>query len=551
MGAAAIYFHPDGFDTSTDRLLGRHSAGESFLRGLIRYGSSPRLDLWNATGGDEAKLGQLIRRIEPTDRPTRWVAREARAQLSDPGVLHLPTPSLPQEAWRRLAFGARRYAISGITHTTASANVMGLLPNFLIAPLEDHDALICTSNAVRAAVETQIDMMRDYMRGEYGPRRRPEAQRVTIPLGVNCSDFGASDEHRRAWREKLGIPAEAFVALYVGRFNVKAKMNPALMALALERAAKRIDAPIYWVNSGWAENAAAETAYEEETRKLCPSVAFVRVDGRAPDVRFSIWSVADMFISFSDNIQESFGLTPVEAMAAGLPSVVSDWDGYRDTVRDGLDGFSIPTIAPRGGLGGDLAYWYENDWLSYANYIGAVGQYTAVDLRAAEQAIVDLASNPDLRARMGREAQAQARRVFDWSVIVPQYEALWGEQNARRLAAGALPSPQANPYAPDPFTLFASYPTRPLSQDDVVTLSDGMTWDLAKAQLAAPFASYGGFNRPRPQELEHMVDRLHELGPATVATLRALFEPARRPFIERGLIWLARFNVVEIDQPPS
>ena len=132
---------------------------------------------------------------------------------------------------------------------------------------------------------------------------------------------------------------------------------------------------------------------------MCSSDLFVRVDGRAPDVRFSIWSVADMFISFSDNIQESFGLTPVEAMAAGLPSVVSDWDGYRDTVRDGLDGFSIPTIAPRGGLGGDLAYWYENDWLSYANYIGAVGQYTAVDLRAAEQAIVDLASNPDLRAR--------------------------------------------------------------------------------------------------------------------------------------------------------
>ena len=28
-------------------------------------------------------------------------------------------------------------------------------------------------------------------------------------------------------------------------------------------------------------------------------------------------------------------------MAAGLPVVVSDWDGYRDTVRDGVDGFRI------------------------------------------------------------------------------------------------------------------------------------------------------------------------------------------------------------------
>ena len=66
------------------------------------------------------------------------------------------------------------------------------------------------------------------------------------------------------------------------------------------------------------------------------------VDGRPADTRFSIWSVADIFISFSDNIQETFGLTPVEAMAAGLPSVVTDWDGYRDTVRHGIDQHFVP-----------------------------------------------------------------------------------------------------------------------------------------------------------------------------------------------------------------
>ena len=29
-------------------------------------------------------------------------------------------------------------------------------------------------------------------------------------------------------------------------------------------------------------------------------------------------------------------------MAAGLPVVVSDWDGYRYTVTDGVEGFRIP-----------------------------------------------------------------------------------------------------------------------------------------------------------------------------------------------------------------
>ena len=30
-------------------------------------------------------------------------------------------------------------------------------------------------------------------------------------------------------------------------------------------------------------------------------------------------------------------------MAAGVPLVVSDWNGYRDLVRNGIDGFRVPT----------------------------------------------------------------------------------------------------------------------------------------------------------------------------------------------------------------
>jgi len=547
---AAICLHPDGFDTTTGRLLGRHSAGESFLRGLIRHGASPTLHLWNMTGLNQAKISALVDRIEPPRRQVRWIGPGGRVQLENPGVMHVPSPALPPEAWRRVPHGSRRYAITGITHTTASATVMGFLPNFLIAPLEDHDALICTSSAVRQAVDTQIEMMREYMRGEYGARKRPEAQRVTIPLGVNCADFSTTPEHRRAWREKLDIPDDAIVVLYVGRFSVKAKMNPALMAMALERAAQRLDKPIYWVNSGWAESEPELQAYHRDAQQLCPSVVYREVDGRPPDVRFSIWSVADLFISFSDNIQESFGLTPVEAMAAGLPSVVSDWDGYRDTVRDGLDGFRVPTLGPRPGLGGDIAHWYENDWLNYEDYIGATGQYTAVDLTAAERAIVELASNKDLRMRMGAEARAQARRVFDWSVIIPQYEALWAEQNARRLTTPAVTSPQLNPFAPDPYSLFAGYPTRNLSQQDIVSLPEGMSWAVAQPILDGPLAAYSGFNRPRPPELQTILGHLAANGPVTVANVRAQFEPARRAYIERGLIWLARFSVVDIREAP-
>ena len=46
MQNAALFFHPNGFDTTTGRLLGRHSAGESFLRGFVRHAEIDELVLW-------------------------------------------------------------------------------------------------------------------------------------------------------------------------------------------------------------------------------------------------------------------------------------------------------------------------------------------------------------------------------------------------------------------------------------------------------------------------------------------------------------------------
>jgi glycosyltransferase involved in cell wall biosynthesis len=414
----------------------------------------------------------------------------------------------------------------------------------LLAPLHDYDALICTSAAVRASVETELDGVRDYLAQEYGQRRRPEPQRVTIPLGINVEDFAVSAADRKAWRERLEIPEDAVVALYVGRFSAHAKMNPALMALALEQAAKRTSRPIYWVNSGWAASEQAEQAHHKNSRALCPSVHYRGVDGRPADVRFSIWSVADFFISFSDNIQETFGLTPVEAMAAGLPCVVTDWNGYRDTVRDGQDGFRIATYAPRPGDGGDLAHAFAEGTMPYSTYVGAAAQYTAIDLAAAAQAIVDLVENPDLRRRMGAAARAHAERVFDWSVIIPQYQALWAEQDARRRAAPALRTAPGNPFRPDPFTLFGGYPTQHLQPSWRVSLPPGATWADAAAVLSSPLATYAGINRLSLGAAAKVFHWLEQNGPATVAQTVEPFDAGGRALVQRSLLWMARFGAI-------
>jgi len=548
MSRAAIHLHPDAHDTTGSRLVGRRAAGESFLRGWMRHATAPQLDAFAEPWHVEA-LQAVLQRLGPPSRPFRWIHTTQRGALQRVGVLQTPGPTLADEAWARRGQGQRAYSICGVTHTISTPRVMDMLSQMLVAPVEGHDALICTSRAVRAAVEAQLAGVRDWLAQEYGgPRRRAEPQLATIPLGVHAADFTPRPDQRAAWRRRLDIADDAVAALYLGRFNRREKMNPALMAIALERAAQASGASLCWIKVGRA-GTDEEAATWAAAKALCPTVACRTVDGFDPNVA-TIWNAADLFLSLSDNIQESFGLTPVEAMAAGLPCVVSDWNGYRDTVRDGQDGFRIPTVAPPPGDGVDLAYWLANGWTGYTDYVGATAQYVAIDYAKAAESIAALATNPDLRARMGRAGRARARDVFDWAAVIPQYEALWAELDARRAAATSGDAPTlANPFRPDPFRLFAAYPTRTLGPDWRVRLTPGVDPAAAADLLAGPLAAYSAVNQPSPEDRRALLDWLAQRTDASVAEATAGFPAGLRPAMARSLLWIARYGVVELSAP--
>lgn len=551
MSNAALYLHSDAYDTTGSRLMGRHAAGESFLRGFLRHADVEKFYFYNGTAGPQQGLAALVNRIQPPTKPSQWLAMRNLRGLGEPGCLYYPAPDLPTFAWSRLPFGSHLYSLCGVTHTTASQGTMDIVANMFTAPVQPWDGLITTSSAVRASVEREMEAVKDDLAGRLGATKFPLPQLTTIPLGVNADDFATSPEHRRAWRERLDIPQDAIVALYVGRLHMAAKMNPALMAMALEEAARRTGKEIYWVVSGWGATEAYDAKHHALTQELCPSIHYRVVDGRPADTRFSIWSVADFFISFSDNIQETFGLTPVEAMAAGLPSVVTDWDGYRDTVRHGIDGFRIRTIAPRPGLGRDLAYQHANGWMAYELYLVSAAQLTAMDNQAAADAIVALVDDPGLRKRMGAAAYERARTVFDWSAVVPQYQAFWAELAARRRAAAASIEVNAsiidNPRRLDPFTLFESYPSDVLTPKALVRVPSGMTWEVALGRLSGGLATIGNWPHPNLQEMAAAFEFFQSRPQSSVEALLAQFPAGRHSLIERGLLWLAKFDVLHIE----
>ena len=552
MTNAAIFFHPDGYATDRERLMGRHSAGESFLRGFIRHAEIDRLHLWKAKNQAHAEFEALLNGVEPARQPVRWIPMQDRVSLSDPGCVFYSSPTIAEEAWRRRRYGRTRYSLCGLTHTTATHRAIDAIADLVIAPLESWDGLICTSAAVRASVDLQLEAVREDLRRRLGATRLPEPQLATIPLGVNGEDFRHDPAARTAWRDRLGIPEDAFVALYVGRLNVLAKMNPALMAQALERTAAQIDRPVHWIVSGWSPTEADWKSFHQETRAFCPSVTYHPVDGRKPDTRFTIWSAADVFISFSDNIQETFGLTPAEALAAGLPCVVTDWDGYRETVRHGVDGFRIATVAPRPGLAEDLVFHHDNGWIRYENYVGAVAQMVSIDLAAATQALVELAQNPDLRHRMGAAACQRIEEALDWKAVVPQYQAFWADLAQRRAAASPEPPQVAaqikNPRRMDPLTLFASYPTQALKPGDRVRLGVAADWAAAEALMSRNLVAAGQWAMALPAERKAIFDQVAAAGVAPVQDIVNAAHPDRRPFVERSLTWMMKFDVLRLER---
>lgn len=550
---AAISYQPEGYDTSRQKLMGRHAAGEGFLKGFQRHGGVDTLYCYAATKEFAGHFQRLVAGFG-NKRPVRWLDESDAASPRGPGTLYLPDPSLAAAAWRRRAVGQKLYSITGITHTTASAGAMDWIAGLLTAPVQEWDALICTSTVVRETIELVLAQQQEYLSARMGAAHFTRPQLPIIPLGVDTEAFAPDARGRAAARAALGLGPEDVAVLFVGRLSFHAKAHPLPMYLGLERAALALarggGRKIHLIQAGWFANDFIENAFKNGAKQFCPSVTCTFLDGRKADLRQQAWNAADLFTSLSDNFQETFGLTPIEAMAAGLPGVVSDWNGYRDTVRDGIDGIRVPTLMPRAGLGADLADRHAAGIDTYDLYCGYSSQFVAIDPNAAAKAYLKLIEDAPLRQRMGEAARLRAIDTFDWSVVVRRYQALWLELAERRAAgtenAARKSGAPANPSRLDPFLSFASYPSAILSGSHVVAAAQGADGARLQILLQSPLISFAKPMAPDPDDCARILADLQRRGPLSVADILADAPDSRRDRIERGLAWLAKLGLLSI-----
>lgn len=537
----AFCIEADAYSTAS-KIMGRQAAGQGFLRGLgrtwpqgvlraVATGKFDRGDMQRTLAG-----GHFQGDLRLSQPPEFEGARET-------GALYYPAPPIPDMVRYRNRIAPDAYSVFGVTHTISSDRALDGIAALATYPYMPWDALICTSHAAKQVVDAIIAETQEDLRRHTTATSFETLQTPIIPLGVNCDDWAPSPGGKAQARARLGLASEEVVFLFAGRLAFHAKANPAPLYQALQAVSGA--AKLVLIEAGLFPNEAVRDAYRAAQTALAPDVRFIHAAGDDAQAYSDAWGAADVFTSLSDNVQETFGLTPVEAMAAGLPVVASDWNGYRSNIRHGVDGFLIPTIAPPPGAGDDIGMSVTTGAMSYDRQIGLLSLGVTVERAPLQDALRTLATDPTLRARMGAAGRARAREVFDWPVVLRAYDALVSDLAGIRAAgAGRAAAPWRT--RSDPFSRFEVFATRTTQDDEIVTLNSGADTLLARiSELSLASYSFQAVFLDLETVRRLVAHLAAEDAPTTVEALLQVGGGATPP-TRRALGWLYKFGIVEI-----
>ena len=320
----AIYYHNDGFNIKGNRIMGRQAAGWSFLKGVINSNPS-NLGLYIQNEDQKISASNGIKAILRKDQKIEidWIPFSQPNLSAKYGGIFFPGPDLNEYSFHRSFHGHDTYSLVGITHTTASHGVMSSLRQIESSSLMPWDAIICTSSCVLDTVEKIIDHRYQRLKSKFNISKPELPLLPVIPLGLDVDEFNYSEDFKKKSRLSLGINDEDIVIAYVGRLSFHAKAHHLPMYLAIEEISKELKdgQKIHIIQTGWFANDFVKDSFVEEGIKICPSIKFHFLDGKNQDNKHKTLAAGDIFVSLSDNIQETFGLTPLLNLTQNKPLI--------------------------------------------------------------------------------------------------------------------------------------------------------------------------------------------------------------------------------------
>ena len=448
-------------------VVGRQVAVDAFVLALLRHGRrfDYSLYVYPRQGPEITKrLGRGPARGHVRDR------RELGA-LGQGGFAAWHEPQFDSYASFALRVRSRSHWPITILHHSLSYKELlhaSVLPLLLARPRR-YDALVTTSSSAEKALRRIVEHVAGRFNEEHGTSLSYRGRFERIPLGVDTDRF--RPRNRALGRSRFGLERDAFVLLWVGRLSAidKADLLPLVRCFAeLKRGNPKRKLRLVCAGSEHPNDPFGEAIMGFARRLgVGEAVTVLKRDERVEECKELLYAAADVFVSPVDNVQESFGLAPIEAMACGIPQIVADWNGYRDSVRHGETGFLVDTVWAdcQGDLGSDA---FLSD--TACDHL-ALSQSVAVDMGALSLCIQRLMDEPALRKAMAAQSRRRALEKYAWPVVIHSYEALWAELSAE---AKRAPGPVAGGgrYAmPDYGGFFRAYASREIGSQTALRLT--------------------------------------------------------------------------------
>ena len=206
-----------------------------------------------------------------------------------------------------------------------------------------------------------------------------------VPNGVDVDKFQAPGRLRRDVRGQFGIPEAAPLVVSVGRLIGWKGLH-----VIVEAMASVPDLHYLVIGKGDERSRLSELAAQ---LGLAERVHFAGVQSH--DELPSLLQAADLFVQPSIG-EEAFGISVVEAMAAGLPALVSRNGGMVEIVEDGHTGRLLPPA----------------------------------DVNAWAEALGALTRDPAMREKLGAQARSHVTANFTWAANACRLAALIEETRA-------------------------------------------------------------------------------------------------------------------------
>jgi glycosyltransferase involved in cell wall biosynthesis len=230
----------------------------------------------------------------------------------------------------------------------------------------------------------------------------PEERFHCIYGGVDVDRYHPrGDAERKVLRERLGIPVEARVAVSVGAVILRKGFDRAIRAWAETRPEAGRDLLLIvgptTVEEGLEPHDAEHAGELEQLVRALGVSETVRLVGRVAEVEDWL-AASDLFLFLSR--REGLGYVTLEAMACGLPCILSPLDGIaRELVDEGETGFIAEDPEDAAAVG-SLLEWLLGD----AERVVGMG---AAARRAAEERF-SMAARARRLAALHRELVARA-----------------------------------------------------------------------------------------------------------------------------------------------